>query len=148
MVLERWQSKVKPWGPGNRRPQTFVMIHVSTTDWCFQRGSSAGCWRRWTLPICQVLLIWSTALPPGARTVTVALDAPLYLLQHDCHCPWCLKTCIRLTYVSALIGKTITQPLPVRFLSFLFQETSTDPQITSHWHFKGKRSIKALVFVW
>lgn len=83
---------------------------------------------------------------PGVWAVWATLDNPAWL-------PLSLmsETCISLKYVSAVIGKTITQPLPVRFLSFLFQETSTDPQITSHWHFKGKRSIKAFgmsVIVW
>lgn len=60
--------------------------------------------------------------PPGAQTVRVALDTPLHFTAW-LPLPLTSETCIRLKYVSALIGKTITLPLPVfDFLVSLFRK--------------------------
>ena len=114
----------------------------TSADWCFHGGISARCWKRraplvwWDTP--PPLFHWWPARrervsPRGAQAVRPESDVPLRLT------PWLAlpltsETCTGLKYVSALIGKTISLPLPAS-ISFPFQETSTKSQITSHWHF-------------
>lgn len=68
--------------------------------------------------------------------------------RRDCCCPWCLKYVLDSNmYQHLLVRQSLCLSL-FRFLSFPFQETSTDSQIASHRHFKGRRRIKAFVWGW